>query len=295
MDNQKSNLPTSQKIEPVDYLVIGHITQDVVPGGFTLGGTVSYASLTALALAKRVGIVTSCAPELQLPEFKDIQVVKYPSAQTTTFENIQKPDHRIQIIHHQADRITAKQIPELWRNTPIIHIGPVDNEIDTDVLSIFPNSFIGVTPQGFMRKWDETGHVKQGHWKDAEKILPLISAAVLSVEDVKSDEKVIESYVAHSQVLVVTEGARGARLYWNGDMRYFVPPHEVEVDPTGAGDIFAAAFFIRYQKTRDPWEAARFATVLAAQSVNRKGLAGIPTSEEVQTAEAELLMEVRRS
>ena len=294
MDNQKSNLPTSQKIEPVDYLVIGHITQDVIQGGFTLGGTVSYASLTAVALGKRVGIVTSCASDIHLPEFGNMQVVKYPSARTTTFENIQKPDHRVQIVHNLADRISARQIPELWRNSPVVHIGPVANEIETDVFSTFPNSFIGVTPQGFMRKWNEIGHVKQGDWKDVDAILPHVSAAVLSVEDVKSNEKVIENYVAHSQVLVVTEGARGARLYWNGDMRYFVPPQSVEVDPTGAGDIFAAAFFIRYQKTRDPWEAARFATILAAHSVNRRGLAGIPTPEEVQSAEAEILMDTHR-
>lgn len=295
MDDQKSNLPTSQKIEPVEYLVIGHITQDVVPGGFTLGGTVSYASFTAKALGKRVGIVTSHSLGLPLPEFKNIQVINNPSTQTTTFENIQQTDHRIQIIHHQADKISAKHIPLMWRKAPIIHIGPVDNEIDKDVFNIFPNSFIGVTPQGFMRKWDESGRIEQGSWKDADRVLPVVSSAVLSVEDVKSDEKLIEKYVSHSQVLVVTEGARGARLYWNGDMRYFVPPREVEVDPTGAGDIFAAAFFIRYQKTRDPWEAARFATILASKSVTRKGLAGIPTSEEVQTAETEILMEVPRS
>jgi sugar/nucleoside kinase (ribokinase family) len=295
MDNPYSNMPSSQKIEPVDYLVIGHITQDVIPGGFSLGGTVSYASLTALALDKRVGIVTACTPDLQLPEFRNIQVVRYHSKQTTTFENIQKSDHRIQIIHQQADRITALQIPEAWRNSPVVHIGPVDNEIDSEVFGIFPNSFIGVTPQGFMRQWEESGHVKQGSWKDADEILPRVTAAVLSIEDVKSDEKVIENYVSHSQVLVVTEGARGARLYWNGDMRYFVPPTSIEMDPTGAGDIFAAAFFIRFQKTRDPWEAARFATILAAHSVSRKGLAGIPSFEEIQSAEAEILVDVRRT
>ena len=56
----------------------------------------------------------------------------------------------------------------------------------------------------------------------------------------------------------------GARLYWNGDVRRFRPPSVKEVDATGAGDIFAAAFFTRLYITRDPWEAARFATPLSA-------------------------------
>jgi len=55
-----------------------------------------------------------------------------------------------------------------------------------------------------------------------------------------------------------------------------------EVDPVGAGDIFAAAFFSRLQQTRDPWEAARFGTQLASVSVSRRGIEGIPTEDEVK-------------
>ena len=44
-----------------------------------------------------------------------------------------------------------------------------------------------------------------------------------------------------------------------------------EVDATGAGDIFAAAFFWRLYVTRDPWEAARFATHLASFCSQEEG------------------------
>jgi sugar/nucleoside kinase (ribokinase family) len=52
--------------------------------------------------------------------------------------------------------------------------------------------------------------------------------------------------------------------------------------------VYAAAFFSRLYTTRDPWEAARFATQLAAYSVTRSGLDSIPTQEEIQ----ECLIEV---
>ena len=91
------------------------------------------------------------------------------------------------------------------------------------------------------------------------------------------------------RVLAVTEGANGARLYWNGDLRRFNPPKMVEADPTGAGDIFAAAFFIRLNTTRDPWEAARFANALASNSVTRRGLQGVPTPAEVQASQIEVI------
>jgi sugar/nucleoside kinase (ribokinase family) len=62
-----------------------------------------------------------------------------------------------------------------------------------------------------------------------------------------------------------------------------------EVDATGAGDIFAAAFFARRFQTRDAWEAARFATNLAAYSVTRVGLQGIPTHKEIEHCKMEVL------
>lgn len=62
-----------------------------------------------------------------------------------------------------------------------------------------------------------------------------------------------------------------------------------EVDATGAGDIYAAAFFTRLYATRDPWEAARFATQLSAYSVTRTGLESIPTTAEIQECMVEVL------
>ena len=61
------------------------------------------------------------------------------------------------------------------------------------------------------------------------------------------------------------------------------------IDPVGAGDIFASSFFIRYAATHDPWESARVATQIAARSVTRKSLSGVPTPVEVQSTLMEIL------
>ncbi len=120
-------------------------------------------------------------------------------------------------------------------------------------------------------------------------MLEQAGAVVISVEDVGGDESRIEELAASSRVLAVTEAHYGSRVFWNGDVRRFRAPHVVEVDGTGAGDVFAAAFFIRMQTTRDPWEAARFATALSAISVTRPGLEGIPTMDEVREIMVEVL------
>jgi len=152
--------------------------------------------------------------------------------------------------------------------------------------SVLPNGFapklLGLTPQGWMRQWDENGRVSPRGWAGAESALAQADAVVLSVEDVNGDNELIEHMAGQTKMLVVTEGAAGAVLYWNGDRRRFRAPAVKEVDATGAGDIFATAFFVRYLHTRDPWEATRFATLLASHSVERIGLDGIPTSLEIE-------------
>lgn len=276
-------------IEPVDYLVIGHITQDLTPKGTNLGGTATYAGLTAQAAGLRVGIVTAAAEDYFPPELASIRLISRPSDFTTTFENVHTSNGRIQRIHYRADELDLTMVPETWRTSPIVHLAPVAQEVDPKLARAFPDALLGLTLQGWLREWDSQGRVGFCEWPEATFVLPQANAAVISLEDVRGNEQLIDELLTSIRILVVTEAAAGARLYWNGDLRYFRPPVVNEVDPIGAGDIFAAAFFIRLQMTRDPWEAARFATQLAAISVTRPGLTGIPTPEEVQQHLVEVL------
>jgi sugar/nucleoside kinase (ribokinase family) len=275
-------------LEPVDYLVIGHVSHDLTPYGARLGGTVTYSALAARALGLRVGVVTASGPETDLDALKDVLVVSAPSPQSTTFENIYTENGRKQVLHHQAEPLSFENVPELWQRTGIIHLGPVAGEMDAILPESFSPSLLGMTPQGWMRTWNESGQVRRADWESAEQALGQAGAVVVSIEDVSGDEERVEFMAAHTRVLAVTEGAAGSRLYWHGDQRRFRAPEVYATDATGAGDIFAAAFFIRLLTTQDPWEAARFATQLSARSVTRKGLEGIPTPEEIQACMVEV-------
>ncbi len=279
-------------IEPIDYLVIGHVTQDITPEGPVLGGTASFSALTAKALGLRVGIVTACESSLPLNELAGIAISALDSDVTTTFENIQTPNGRIQYIHHRAPMLDASLIPETWRSTPIVHFGPVDQEVDTNLIRIFPGSFIGMTLQGYFRGWNNEKRVRFSEWPEASYVLEKVSAAVLSIDDVEKDENRIEEMMSSIRALAVTEGSAGSRIYWNGELRRFNSPREKVVDEVGAGDIFATAFFVRFNSTHDAWEAARFATLLAANSVTRPGLKGIPTPAEVQASMVDIIQGV---
>jgi sugar/nucleoside kinase (ribokinase family) len=169
-----------------------------------------------------------------------------------------------------------------------VHLAPVAGEVEPGIVRSFPDSLICVSPQGWLRGWDADGRVFPAEWPESSFVLAHTDACVMSLEDVGADEGRIDELASSCRILAVTEGNNGSRLYWNGDVRRFPAPLMDEHDPTGAGDIFAAAFFVRLLATRDPWEAARFATLLSAVSVTRPGLEGVPTLEEIQSSLVEV-------
>jgi sugar/nucleoside kinase (ribokinase family) len=54
------------------------------------------------------------------------------------------------------------------------------------------------------------------------------------------------------------------------------------VDLTGAGDVFAAAFFVRYAEIDNPSEAARFAHAAAACAIEGQGTSAIADRRTVE-------------
>jgi sugar/nucleoside kinase (ribokinase family) len=277
------------KLEAIDYLVIGHIALDLTPDGPKMGGTASYAALTAKAIGLKVGVVTAWGEEIAQGPMVEVSISNQPAQNSTTFENIYKADGRHQIIHHVANPLNLQSVPRSWLQTPIIHLGPIANEVAPELANHFPKALLGVTPQGWFRTWDGNGRVYPAEWQDASKVLTHATATVISTEDVAANEDLIEEMATMSSILVVTEGFFGARIYWHGDVRRFTAPKVAEVDATGAGDIFSTAFFIQYQKTRNPWDATRFANRIASQSVTRSGLQSVPTREEIRLALSEVI------
>jgi sugar/nucleoside kinase (ribokinase family) len=275
-------------LAPVDYLVIGHVAHDLTPAGPRVGGTVAYSALTARALGMKVGIVTAVGSATPLEALKDIPVISQTSPQSTTYENIYTEHGRVQYLRAQAQRIDLNHVPRSWRGASVIHLGPIADELNSVPPDDFSPTLLGLTPQGWMRQWDADNRVSARRWEHAEPALARAHAVVLSREDVSGDDELIEHMAHQTRILAVTEDSAGCVLYWNGDRRRFNAPSVQEVDATGAGDVFAAAFFIRLLNTRDPWEAARFATLLASRSVSRVGLESIPTEREIE----ESLMEV---
>lgn len=279
---------------PPNYLVLGHLSLDrtthagISPGHAappTLGGTAAYAALTARALGWHPALVTSASADLDPEPLQGIPVARVPAEQSTTFVNAHNGARRTQTLESRAAVLDAGAVPPEWRGAAIVHLAPIADEMPVDLIDHFAGErLLGITPQGWMRTWNSDGRISHASWEPVRKALEAAEAVVVSLQDLAGDEGEVEALASACRLLILTEGAAGARVYWNGDVRRVPAPSAVQIDPTGAGDIFAASFFIRLHQTRDPWEATRFANRLAATSVTRAGLAGVPTPEEARQA-----------
>lgn len=277
------------KVSPPEYLVIGHVTADLVDSSIFLGGTATFSALTSHALGMRPGIITACAQNLELSPLNQFWLSNILSPHSTTFKNLSNGVERLQYLYHTASPIGCESLPFFEASPKIVHLGPVANEVDPKIINQFPNSLKCLTPQGWFRKVDSDHRVHLQAWEDAEATLSKADIAVISEEDVQYDEVYISKLAGFIPILVVTENYKGARVYWHSDARFIKAPEVKCVDDTGAGDIFATAFFYRYFSTKDPWEAGRFATLLASWSVTRNYLDSIPHPEEISRAKMELL------
>jgi sugar/nucleoside kinase (ribokinase family) len=274
---------------PIDYLVVGHVTADLTPQGTQLGGTVTFSGLTAKALGFRTGIVTSHGPELDTSSIADFWVRNKASSFTTTFENISDGTRRTQYLYNKAEPLNPEDVPAFSPPPAILHLGPVADEVSPQILADFPDSLKCLTPQGWFRRADSEGKVHAKAWEESEQALSMADVAVISQEDVQYDEETIGKMAAAIPIFVVTENIKGARIYWHNEPRYFKAPKVKYVDDTGAGDIFATAFFYRYWSTKNPWEAGRFAVRIASSSVSRSRLDSIPTPAEIERTKIEVI------
>jgi sugar/nucleoside kinase (ribokinase family) len=268
-----------------DYLLIGHISADVSEDGRHLGGTVAYAARTAQAFGLNVAAVTSVAADdsLLAELATTAQVVNQPAA-TTTFENIYTSDGRVQSVHSVAATLKPDHIPQLWQHTPFVHLAPLIDELDPRLLTLFPHSTVLLTLQGMLRRRDADGRVQFKPLDDLSGFAA-VDVLVLSEEDITAApylERDLARIVPH---VIVTRAAHGGTYYHAGTAFDYATPQVPEHHPTGAGDVFAAALLICWQKFGGDMRAALgVAARLGATSVTRPGMSGAPTPQEIETA-----------
>lgn len=273
------------------YLLIGHISADITEQGQKLGGTVAYAARAVKPFGIPIRVLTSAAPGE--PLLADISadvsdLVSVPASQTTSFENIYTSDGRIQYVRGVAEVLRPEHVPSAWYDTPLVHLAPLVDEVDPRMAQVFDGATVMLTLQGWLRQWGSDGLVRFKPWFDAD-VLRHINIVVFSEEDIADAPELEAQFADAVEHLFVTRAEHGGTYYHKGKAVTYPTPRVREVHPTGAGDIFAASVLAlspRFLQTPSAslFPAARVASILAANSTTRIGLAGAPTPLEVRQA-----------
>ena len=270
-----------------EFLVVGHVTRDLLADGtYRMGGTALYAAVTSARLGYRPAVYTAAGPEMDLAPLYQatggVDVVCRPVAATTTFHNRYRDGRREQFLLARAAPLAPDNLPPDWRTIPRVLLGPVAQEVLPAWQERFPAATRGACLQGWLRAWDGDGRVRFLPWSEADQWLPHVTAAFLSVEDLADRSDLAEEYARYCPLLLLTAGPRGATLFQEGRPQAVAAFPAHEVDPTGAGDVFATAFLLRYSEGAAPAVAARFAAAAAALSVQGPGVTGIPSRPAVE-------------
>jgi sugar/nucleoside kinase (ribokinase family) len=269
----------------VDYLAVGHVTADLGPDDHVqLGGAVSYAAATALALDLRTAIVTSAAEGfLSSDDVPGVDRHVVRSEVTTSFRNVyDERGGRTQSAVAVARELSLLDVPSTWRDVGVLHLAPVADEVVSDLIEGVRADFVGLTPQGWLREVEPGREVAPRSWSAPRSWLERVDAVVVSDEDLVAAPEALALLREHVPITVVTEGADGAVCYAGSDpIRQPALPAQ-PVDPTGAGDTFAAALFVSLWHGRDIGGALRFAAAAAAFAVESVGVAVLPGIDVIE-------------
>ena len=278
-----------------DFVAIGHVTLDRFGEATRPGGSALYAAVTAHRLGLSVGLLTSHGDDFPLEVIPSkIEVISVPAADTTLFEHRQEPTGRVSHVRSVAGPLTADDVPDDWRDASLSLLAPVVDEVDPMIATLFTDGAVGAAAQGWVRQVKPDGLVIPRAWQSPERLLQSVQALFLSREDIRGQEAAVVEWFQRMPVGVLTADRAGALLFVNGE-RYEVQPRRAsEVDPTGAGDVFAATFLIQYQRDGDPWHAAAAAACAGSLAVEGEGWSAVGDRAALDAALAEYQLDQSR-
>ncbi|MEA2153834.1 MAG: hypothetical protein QOI18_2067 [Solirubrobacteraceae bacterium] len=262
-----------------NYTTVGHVTADVMADGSRRpGGGAFYSALQAARLGLRARILTrgvGAEIEQLLAPYRDevgLEVVEAPS--TTTLATRAGARGRSQRMLAWAGEIGS----DVAVDTEILHLAPVARETAASWRG--RARFVGLTPQGLVRTWSQLGSPVVATALARGRVPERCDAIVISSDERASCAALLAGFDEaggarrrSGPVIAVTDAAEPTELYLpDGETaRVRVPTVAHPCDTIGAGDVFAAAFFIALAEGAAPQAAAALANAAAAVRIAGTG------------------------
>jgi pfkB family carbohydrate kinase len=299
-----------------DYVTVGHVTRDAIErrtGGtiYQPGGSAFYSALQAARLGLRTLILTQGVPseiEALLAPYRDELELRVTAAEhTTTLSTHGSGAARTQRVLAWA----GPMLEPIELDTAILHLAPVARE--TPVSWHGRAGFVGVTPQGLVRSWEQRESIPLVQLDtgsmlgDIPMVAPESDARAGDISSValdpallpgSFDAAVISEHECHSchalfsaarrcgAQVAVTAGSRPTTVHLPisagaSIVQTSLPPLVAVREDIGAGDVFAAAFFVALTDGRTPLEAAEFGNASAAIRIAGVGPGATARRQEI--------------
>ncbi len=267
-----------------------------------IGGVTTYSGITYRRHGIVTRIVTNVAeqdlPILDKLDHEQITIQNGTSTHTTQFINIFIGDQRRQKLPFAASPIKANQIEGLLDAVGCVHLGPLHPmDIESGCINLLEEAKLPVflDVQGYTRRIEDA-EVYAG-------VANQIEASLKISRIVKANESEFESVLQFFDIglanllarynieeFIVTQGRKGGFVLdnKNNEVRFNAVPVQSAGDPTGAGDIFFAAYVVgRFMKKMDISNACAYAAELTALQISgnyitedRLGLSAIGESDK---------------
>ncbi len=285
-------------------VVVGHLTIDRMElKGETrveLGGPPAYAMAAPALGLQKVGVVSFIGndfPDAFNNQLKasglDLSGV-HQEGVTTHFANKYSQDgQRTQEVETIGERITDEMVPLAFWTTRWMHISPVIQEVDSQIIKTAKEkgAKISLDVQGFLRKPKSRNNrrIIWCKWRNFTDMAPYIDVLKADIDEILhlTKKSTIEAAanMAHNAgcgLILITDGQHGAYLFHDHKLSKIpaLPPRIV-VDHTGSGDVFSISFLVEYEKTQRPIWAAFFASASASFNVETQGPTNFASYEEV--------------
>ncbi len=275
-----------------DACVIGPVARDINAVGTTEyppqpGGAAYYATMVYAALGLRAAVVTRVAPvdeaallgELRA---KGVEVFNLPTRTTTSFRNLYdpaQPDARRQRVDAVGDPIRVRDLPaivaRLWQIGPLTSGDVALGVIDHCAAS---GGLVGLDVQGLTRQIvrgaveaaqpaRRLGHLRRLDVLKADEAELMIHAGA-------GDLATAVERIRHAGVreVLVTRASRGSTIFGpDGAIEISAVPPRRQVDPTGCGDTYLAAYLAGRLASADLEACGTFASAAAALKMEGVG------------------------
>ena len=276
-------------------VVVGSVAFDNVETPFgkvenVLGGSATFFSVAAsfFAPVSVVAVVGSDFPASELEFLRsrgvDIEGIEVAPGRTFRWTGRYHEDMNLRDTLDLQLNVFADfepKVPASYRDAEICFLSTIHPSLQKSVLAqVSGAKLVGA---------DTMTHWIEGTRDDLVELLGAVEVLTVNDEEARllaGERNVVQAarkiLALGPKSVLIKRGEYGV-LHFSADSVFAVPafPLEQVFDPTGAGDVFAAAFLLRYHEAGDLQEAAAFAACAASCAVEAVGVSGLGDRPEV--------------